>query len=68
MPKDDTIQIEILPDGTIKCTTDKISAANHLSADKFMDFLARLMGGETTITRRTKSVHVHAHEHTETKA
>jgi len=66
--KEDKIEIEVMPDGLIKVTTEKVSAANHMGAEKMLDFLARLMGGETTITRRTKSVHTHAHSHEETKA
>ncbi len=63
----DVLKIEILDDGTIKVTTDEISAANHASADKFVTFLARLAGGATTVTKRTKHAHTHAHEHAETK-
>ncbi len=59
---DDEIEIEVLDDGTIKCTTPKISAANHASADGFMKALARMMGGETNITKRTAHTHVHATE------
>ncbi len=64
---DDTLKIEILDDGTIKVTSDVVSAANHASADKFVTFLARLAGGATTITKRSKHTHSHAHEHAETK-
>jgi hypothetical protein len=62
MKPDDQIEVEVLPDGTIKCTTNKISAANHSSAEGFMAFLARLTGGETTITKRSAHTHTHAHE------
>ena len=41
----DEIEIEILPDGTLKITTDKISQANHRNADELMEFLAQKMGG-----------------------
>ena len=40
----DSMKITILDDGSIKVETDKISAANHMSADKFMEFL-RTAGG-----------------------
>ncbi len=59
--KEDIVDIEILPDGTIKCTTPKISAVNHLNATQFMAELARLAGGATEVKRRTG--HTHAHEH-----
>ncbi len=60
---DDFVDIEITPEGVIKSTTPKISAANHSSANAFFATLVRLCGGETTTTRRTKSTHTHAHEH-----
>ncbi len=60
--KEDTLEIEVLDDGTIKVTTPKISAANHLLADNFLKFVATLAGGATKIEKRTKSAHVHAHE------
>lgn len=59
----DIVNIEILPDGTIKSTTDPISPANHSSADKFFRLMAELAGGEQTRTRRSQR-HVHTHEHT----
>ncbi len=69
MMKDDELEVTIDPDtGLIKTLTPTISAANHSNADGLLKFLARLMGGETVVARRTKSVHTHAHEHTETKA
>lgn len=61
--KEDIIDIEILPDGTIKATTPKISAANHQSADQFMVELGRLAGGATKVTRRSGHTHTHAHDH-----
>lgn len=66
MPQDDTLDLEVLSDGTIKVTTPHISAANHRSADEFMTFLARECGGEVTKTRR-KQGHTHAHDHEHVK-
>ncbi len=66
--KEDIIDIEILPDGTIKATTPKISAGNHQSADQFMVNLGRLAGGATTVKRNSKHTHVHAHDHEANKA
>lgn len=60
----DVMKIEILADGTIKTTTDPISGANHQSAEMFLDFMARMAGGETTRERRTDSHgHEHSHDH-----
>lgn len=60
MPREDEITYEILPDGTIKWSTSKISAANHSSADEFLKEVERLAGGSTTKTKR-QSAHAHAH-------
>ncbi len=62
----DTMRIEILEDGTIKTTTDPISAPNHQSAEGFMRDLAQLAGGETT--RKARHGHTHAHTHTHAEA
>lgn len=40
----DRMEIEILEDGTIKATTDKISAVNHSTAEAFMRQLATAGG------------------------
>jgi len=44
----DKLTIEILEDGTIKTTSDEVSAANHDNAEQFLRAMARLAGGETT--------------------
>lgn len=59
----DTIEIEILPDGTIKVLTDGISQPNHLSADRFLAEMAKLTGGEVKIEKRTGHAHTHSHTH-----
>jgi hypothetical protein len=61
--KKDAITIEILPDGTIKSTTDPISPANHQSAEAFMQGLTQLTGGTVTRTKR-HATHTHTHAHT----
>ncbi len=67
--KTDKIIVEVdEATGLIKTTTDRISAANHANADQFMGYLARLAGGETTVTPRTKTGHTHSHEHEKAKA
>jgi hypothetical protein len=58
----DKMEIEIMPDGMIKVSTDAVSAANHMSAEQFLREVARLTGGTTTRTRRGHS-HGHAHDH-----
>lgn len=61
----DLLEIEILEDGTIKCRTSKVSAANHQGAEAFLQLIARLGGGNTTRTKRTdahRHEHVHSHE------
>jgi hypothetical protein len=50
--KEDTIIIEILADGTIKSTTDKVSGANHASAEQFLRTSSQMVGGEVRIQRR----------------
>ena len=42
----DSMQITILEDGTIKCETDKISQANHMTAEAFMRNMASACGGK----------------------
>lgn len=60
----DTIQIEVLPDGTIKTSTDKVSMPNHANAEAFLRDMAKLAGGP--VQRKSKPHshgHTHAHEH-----
>jgi len=42
---EDQILIEILGDGTIKVSTEKISEESHLTAEQFLSFIAQLLGG-----------------------
>lgn len=58
----DTFTVEILEDGTIKVVTDPVSAANHGNAEQFLQYMARLAGGETTRVRRSDK-HAHAQQH-----
>jgi hypothetical protein len=59
---EDTFDIEILADGTIRIETDKISPANHRSAEDFLRFLEELTGAKVE-RRRKKGAHVHVHQH-----
>lgn len=56
----DEIKIEILPDGTLKVETDKVSMANHTTAEKLIDDLVEDMGGEV---ERERKKHHHDHNH-----
>ena len=49
----------VLPDGTIRWSTDKVSPANHDSADKFLAETARLAGGATTRVAKKGTPHHH---------
>jgi hypothetical protein len=60
----DTMHGKILPDGTIKLTTDEVSPENHLAADAFLGELASHTGGQETRERRGDASHVHTHHDT----
>ena len=44
----DSIQVEILFDGSLKITTEGIGTANHRNADDLLRLVDQLMGGVTT--------------------
>jgi hypothetical protein len=48
----DTIDVEVLEDGTISIKTSEISEANHISADQLLDDIEALAGGKSTRKRR----------------
>jgi hypothetical protein len=56
----DEIIIEVLDDGSIKVTTDKVGPANHMSADKLLSFIDELAGGAVQRQKR-QGTHTHAH-------
>lgn len=60
--KGDTIEVEILDDGTVKLTTGTVGAANHRSADELLSFLARELGGSVQREKRGRGHH-HTHAH-----
>ena len=57
----DTMSIEILEDGTVSVTTDKISDTNHVSADEFLAEVEKLTGGARHTEKRKNHYHTHAH-------
>jgi len=59
----DQIEIEILPDGTIKTSTDRVSMPNHATAEAFLRDMARLAGGQVKRERKQGVVHTYAHHH-----
>lgn len=65
----DTIEVEILEDGTIKTETDVVSAANHATAENFLAEMFRLAGGVSEIVHKrplpiVEGHHHHNHHHT----
>jgi hypothetical protein len=63
----DSLTLEILPDGTIKTTTDAVSAANHSTAEAFLRTVMQAAGGASTRTMRLSAdlhaaLHAHAHD------
>jgi hypothetical protein len=61
-----TIEVEILGDGTIKILTGDYDPAMHKSADDFLKCMAQLAGGESTRTKRTDAQR-HGHVHGQAK-
>lgn len=59
----DTMRIQILPDGTIKTTTDPISPANHQTAEEFLGTVNALTGSQGSRVRRGHTHHHHHHHH-----
>jgi len=57
----DSMSIEILADGTISVTTDKISDTNHISADEFLAEVEKLTGGVRHTEKRKNHYHTHVH-------
>jgi len=59
-----TINIEILEDGTLSIKTTDISDSNHISADALMAQFDELIGGKVDIKKNPDAkAHVHLHTH-----
>lgn len=62
----DTINFEILEDGTITVRTSAVSSANHMNADELMKSLDTMMGGKVSIIKDPDAkagIHHHHHNH-----
>lgn len=57
----DEMKITVLPDGSLKIETGRVSAANHMSAEGFIREASRLLGGK--VERKAKHGHTHSHDH-----
>ena len=58
----DSMDIEILPDGSLKVSIDPVSAANHGSAEKMLLAMLKGLGGEMKTTHRHGG-RAHTHKH-----
>ncbi len=58
----DKIEIEVLSDGTLKISTDKVSMPNHANAEALLREIITGMGGK--VDRKRKLNH-HHHNHGE---
>ena len=62
----DKIRITVLPGGIVKIDSSRISAANHLSADRLVRGLEEDLGGTTRVERKRSEIaseHHHQSEH-----
>jgi hypothetical protein len=55
----DKIDIEILDDGTLKISTDKVSMPNHAGAEALIREMVKAMGGEVKRTKKSGQLHEH---------
>ena len=56
----DKMDIEVLEDGTIKVSTDRISMANHGGAEMLIKELVKAAGGEVDRARKSNGTY---HQH-----
>lgn len=59
---DNTLNIEVLPDGTLKIESSEFAMAEHKTADEFLREVERLMGGDV-LKSRIKETHGHTQTH-----
>ena len=55
----DTINFEILDDGTVSIETEGISGANHVSADELLKELEEVLGGTPKVKQKEKKSNAH---------
>jgi hypothetical protein len=61
---EDIIKIEILEDGVVSVTTDKVDDVNHVSADALLEAITTMCGGNRlTKHRDVDEAHNHHHHH-----
>ncbi len=63
--KNDTMLVEVLSDGSLKVTTDPVSAPNHMGAERMLLEMFKAIGAEAgdieTKHRHGKKYHGHSH-------
>jgi len=63
----DKLEIEVLADGTLKISTDKVSMPNHANAEALLREIISGMGGKVDRKRKTighsHNEEGHKHEH-----
>jgi hypothetical protein len=61
----DKFEITVLPDGSLKIETDRISMPNHTSAERFFQEVLTAMGGKVDRKSKKHLHHEHSHHHHE---
>lgn len=62
--KENEILVRVLDDGRVVIETSRFAAKDHVTAERFMAELPRVLGAtELKITRRQHSHHHHHHQH-----
>jgi hypothetical protein len=56
------LDIEILEDGSLRITSERFSAAVHMTAERFLTEIASLAGGKVVVQKQGKA-HTHSHDH-----
>jgi len=63
MSEKNDIEVTILPDGSVRVVTGKFDGAAHMSADAFVLWVQRELGGESRVQRGHHHHHGHEHDH-----
>lgn len=59
----DIMTVEVLQDGSLKISTDKISMPNHTNAEGLIRELVTGMGGKSHRVRKGMHTHTHSQKH-----